>query len=61
MTSARPAPGEAVTRVTVEICPGKTRDALTSEVFSFAAAAAEENRETGEDDRETGRGSSSAS
>ena len=50
VTSARPAPGEAVTRVTVEVGPGKTRDLLTSEVFSFAAAAAEENRETASSD-----------
>ena len=54
VTSARPAPGEAVTRVTVETRPGKTRDALSSEVFSFADAV-EDDRETGSsDDRETG-------
>ena len=49
---ARPAPGAAIARVTLETAPGRRESAVTAEVFTFGLAAEEDDDEEEDDSRE---------
>ena len=49
---ARPAPGAAIARVTLETAPGRRESAVTADVFTFGLAAEEDDDEEEDDSRE---------